>query len=189
MKNPEEPTFFANPDELRQWFAAHAGERSELWVGYYKKDSGTPSITWPESVDEALCVGWIDGVRKRVDDTRYKIRFTPRKTGSIWSAVNIARVAELDREGRMKPAGKKAFEHRSEKRSAVYAYEQADEATLAPDQEATFRADPAAWNYFNAQAPSYRRACIWHVVSAKRPETQAKRLQQLIEASSRNRRL
>lgn len=183
-KASEEPTFFASPQELRAWMEKNSGERTELWVGFHKRDSGLPSITWPQSVDEALCVGWIDGVRKRIDENSYKIRFTPRKPTSIWSAVNLKRVPELQAEGRMKPAGLSAFGQRSETRSAIYSYEQRESASLDPLQEKQFRAVPAAWEYFQKQAPWYKRAAVWHVVSAKRPETRAKRLQALIEASA-----
>jgi uncharacterized protein YdeI (YjbR/CyaY-like superfamily) len=182
-KGFEEPTYFATPEELRIWFEHHASDRSELWVGFHKRDSGLPSISWPESVDEALCVGWIDGVRKRIDDKSYKIRFTPRKPTSIWSAVNLKRVPELESEGRMKPAGLAAYARRSEKRSAIYSYEQRNSAAFDPDQENQFRANAAAWEHFEKQPPWYRRAAIWHVVSAKRPETKAKRLEELITAS------
>ena len=186
---PVQPTFFADPAELRDWFQAHADEGGELYVGYWKKGTGKPSVTWPESVDEALCVGWIDGVRRRIDDDSYLIRFTPRKAGSTWSAVNIARVAELTAEGRMQPAGLAAFERRRPARSGTYAYEQREAAELSPDQLAEFRATPGAWEFFETQPPSYRRTAVWWVVSAKRPETRARRLAQLVVDSAAGRRL
>ena len=149
--------FFKTPVELRRWFAKHHASEDVLWVGFYKKDSGEPSVTWPESVDEALSVGWIDGIRKRIDDNRYKIRFTRRRPGSIWSAVNIARAGVLIAEGRMTSAGLAAFEARDEARSALYSYEQRQRAALEPEQEARFRANAAAWEWFQGRTPSWRR--------------------------------
>lgn len=184
-----EPTFFATPAELGAWLAEHHATASELWVGFHKKGSGRPSVTWPEAVDEALCVGWIDGVRKGIDEHRYTIRFTPRKPRSIWSAVNLARVPELTAAGRMRPAGLEAFARRSEVRSSVYSYEQKDAATLEAAHEQRFRADPAAWEFFRSQAPWYRRAATWWVVSAKRAQTREKRLAQLVEDSAHGRRI
>jgi uncharacterized protein YdeI (YjbR/CyaY-like superfamily) len=157
-------------------------------VGFYKRDSGKPSITWPESVDQALCFGWIDGVRKRIDDVSYTIRFTPRKQISNWSAINIARVAELTKLGQMHPAGLRAFEQRREDKSAIYAYENAVR-TLDPADEKTFRANKKAWQFFNEQAPSYRRVCIYWVTNAKREETRDRRLTTLIDDSANGRRV
>jgi uncharacterized protein YdeI (YjbR/CyaY-like superfamily) len=179
-----EPLFFATPEEFRAWFAANAASTTELLVGFYRKGSGLPSITWPEAVDEALCVGWIDGVRRGRDDTSYTIRFTPRKPRSIWSAVNIARVAALTAEGRMRPTGLAAFEARAAERSAIYSHEQQEDATLTPEEEAAFRAESGAWDFFNAQRPSYRRPALWWVVSAKRADTRARRLATLIADSA-----
>jgi uncharacterized protein YdeI (YjbR/CyaY-like superfamily) len=184
-----EPTFFSTPEEFRAWFAANAGSTTELLVGFYKKDSGLPSITWPEAVDEALCVGWIDGVRRTRDATSYTIRFTPRKPRSIWSAVNIARVAALTAEERMQPTGLAAFAARAAERSAIYAHEQEEEPTLTPAEDTAFRNEPGAWDFFSAQRPSYRRPAIWWVVSAKRPETRARRLATLIANSAAGRTL
>ncbi len=158
-------------------------------VGFYKKDSGKPSILWAEAIDEALCVGWIDGVRKRIDDTAYQIRFTPRKKTSMWSAINIARVAELASQSRMQPAGLVAFSHRSEAKSRTYAYEQASAAALAPADETRFRKHNKAWDFFEAQPPGYRKRMIWLIVSAKQEVTRQKRLLQLIEASKNGLRL
>lgn len=180
--------FFATPDELRAWFVAHHETAGELWVGFHKKGTGTPSVTWPEAVDEALCVGWIDGVRKGIDAASYMIRFTPRKPGSIWSAVNIARVAELEGQGRMRPAGLAAFARRSEAKSVVYAYEQ-ETPQLDADSERQFRANATAWDYFQAQAPSYQRSATWWIVSAKQAATRRKRLATLIADSEQGRRL
>ena len=159
----------------------------ELWVGFYKKSSGKPSITWPEAVDQALCFGWIDGQRKGIDDVSYTIRFTPRKPRSIWSAVNVKRVGELTAQGLMHPAGLKAFENRTEEKSGVYAYEQETPAELDADYEQRFRANQTAWDFFQAQAAWYRRAAIWWVISAKKEETRLKRLATLIEDSERGR--
>jgi uncharacterized protein YdeI (YjbR/CyaY-like superfamily) len=178
-----EARFFATPQEFRAWFEAHHAEAGELLVGFYKKGSGRPSITWPESVDEALCFGWIDGIRRRIDDESYSIRFTPRRARSIWSAVNIRRVGELIAEGRMTPAGLAPFEARDEERSAIYSYEQRHNAKLSPEQEARLRADPAVWERFQSRPPSWRRAAIYWVTSAKKPETQERRLAKLIEGA------
>lgn len=183
------PTFFRTAVALRHWLHEHAASEHELVVGFYKKDSGLPGITWPEAVDEALCVGWIDGVRKGIDAVSYQIRFTPRKATSIWSAVNIRRVAVLRAEGRMTASGLAAFEKRSEARSRTYAYEQATEAVLPPAAERQFRSHPAAWDHFMAQAPSYRRKLLWWIISGKQQATRDRRLAQLIEASQQGKRL
>lgn len=183
-----EPHFFASPAAFRAWLKKHHASATELLVGFYKKDSGKSSITWPESVDQALCFGWIDGVRRRIDDVSYSIRFTPRKPVSNWSAINIARVAELTKLGLMQPAGLRAFEKRREEKSAIYAYENAVR-TLDPADEKRFRANRKAWQFFNAQAPSYRRVCIYWVTSAKKEETRARRLATLIDDSANGRRV
>ncbi len=180
----EQVRFFPTPQEFRAWLQQHHATTTELLVGFYKEKTGLPSITWPESVDEALCVGWIDGVRRRIDDTCYSIRFTPRKAVSIWSAVNIQRVEELTAEGRMCPAGLAAFAKRSAKKSRTYAYEQGDNVTLDLESERQFRSNPRAWKFFQAQAPWYKKKMIWHVISAKRQPTMAKRLAKLIELSA-----
>lgn len=187
MSASEKATFFATPAEFRAWLKKHHSSTSELWVGFYKKGSGRPSITWPEAVDEALCVGWIDGIRKSIDEESYRIRFTPRKPRSTWSAVNLARVEVLTREGRMRPAGLEAFAKRKEAKTGIYAYEQRKAAELDEASEQRFRSDPEAWEYFQSRPPGYRKTAIWWVVSAKREETRRKRLEQLIE-DSRNQR-
>ena len=180
--------FFETPEELRAWLEKnHAAER-ELWVGYYKKGSGRRSITWPESVDEALCFGWIDGIRRSVDAESYASRFTPRRPRSIWSAVNIARVEVLTREGRMRPAGLKAFAARTENRSGVYAYEQRG-AELPEPYAKRLKKHRAAREFFEAQTASYRRLASWWVVSAKMEETRLRRLEKLIEDSAAGRTL
>jgi uncharacterized protein YdeI (YjbR/CyaY-like superfamily) len=179
-----EPTFFATPADFRAWLERHHESHSELIVGFHKRGSGRPSITWPEAVDQALCFGWIDGVRRRIDDASYRIRFTPRKARSTWSAVNIRRMKELVEEGLVAPAGLAAFERRAEDRSAIYSYEQRKAARLERDQERRLRADERALVFFEAQPPSYRRAAIHWVTSAKKPETRERRLAQLIECSA-----
>jgi uncharacterized protein YdeI (YjbR/CyaY-like superfamily) len=188
-REPVAPLFFATPAEFRAWFDEHHETAAELLVGFYKKGSGKPSITWPEAVDEALCVGWIDGVRKSIDGERYSIRFTPRKPRSIWSTVNIGRVEALTGRGRMRAAGLKAFEKRSEAKSAIYSYEQRDSARLEDAHEAQFRANEQAWDWFNAQAAWYRRTSTWWVISAKREETRLKRLATLIDSSEQGKKI
>ena len=182
-------TFFPTAADFRAWLQEHSAEAGELIVGFHKKGSGKPSLTWPESVDEALCVGWIDAVRKRIDDSAYQIRFTKRKPTSTWSAINIARVAELTSQGRKQPAGLAAFAHRKESKSRTYSYEQASGAALAPADEARFRKKKAAWAFFEAQPAGYRKVVIWRIVSAKQEATRQKRLLQLIEASQNGQRL
>jgi uncharacterized protein YdeI (YjbR/CyaY-like superfamily) len=184
-----EPIFFETPAHFRAWLEEHHEARRELLVGFYKKGSKRPSITWPQSVDEALCFGWIDGIRRGIDGESYSIRFTPRKPTSNWSSVNIARVAELTKEGRMRPAGIEAFERRSEKRSGIYAYEQRRAARLSAGQQREFMANDDAWSFFQAQPPGYRQTATYWVVSAKREETRRKRLATLIEDSASGRRL
>jgi uncharacterized protein YdeI (YjbR/CyaY-like superfamily) len=182
------PTFFGTSKDFRRWLERNHDKADELLVGFWKRDSGKPSITWPESVDEALCFGWIDGVRRRIDDQSYSIRFTPRRRGSIWSMVNIKRATELEKLGRMAPAGLRAFEARDEKKSAVYAYENRPRQ-LAPEYETLFRANAKAWQYWNAQPAGYRRIAIYFVMEAKREGTRARRLAQLIDDSAHGRRL
>lgn len=181
------PTFFATPGELGKWLKTHHGSHAELWVGFYKKGCGKPSITWPESVDEALCVGWIDGIRKSLGAESYVIRFTPRKAASTWSAINIARMAVLIEEGRVHPGGLAAFARRSEKKSGIYAYEQRSEAKLGPTFLERFRANTAAWKYFEARPRGYRQKAVWWVVNAKREETRQSRLERLIALSAEGR--
>ena len=181
------PVFFAKPSEFRAWLEKHHDKAREVWVGFHKRSSGRPSITWPESVDEALCFGWIDAVRKSVDEARYTIRFTRRKPRSVWSVVNIGRVKELIKLGRMQLAGLKAFEQRTDERSAIYSYEQREYAQLSGAFEKQFRANEKAWGFFLAQAPWYRRTAAQWVLSAKKDETRLKRLAKLIEDSEHQR--
>lgn len=180
---PTDIEHFATPAELRKWLARHHANAQELWVGFHKKGSSKPSITWPESVDEALCVGWIDGVRKSLGEESYVIRFTPRKATSIWSVVNVNRVAALTAESRMQPAGLAAFEARTQKKTGIYAFEQ-ETAELSAADIRTFKRNKAAWKFFEAQPPGYRHQMIWRITSAKREETRARRLLKLIEASA-----
>jgi uncharacterized protein YdeI (YjbR/CyaY-like superfamily) len=179
--------YFATPAEFRAWLEKHHETSTELWVGFHKKASGRPSITWPEAVDQALCFGWIDGVRKTIDESSYANRFTPRKARSTWSAVNIGRAKELIEMAMMSPAGLRAFERRPSDRSATYAYEQRRAASLSGDYERRFRANERAWGFFGAQPPWYRRAATHWVMSAKREETRSRRLAKLIEDSENGR--
>jgi uncharacterized protein YdeI (YjbR/CyaY-like superfamily) len=184
-----ERTFFATPADFRAWLKANHEKVRELWVGFYKKGAGRPSITWPESVDEALCVGWIDGLRKSIDAESYRIRFTPRKSTSAWSAVNIGRVRELIGQGRMLPVGLKAFERRTDARSGCYAYENRKAAVLSEIAEQQFRSRPRAWKFFQSQPAGYRKTAIWWVISAKLEATRQKRLETLIADSQAGRRI
>jgi uncharacterized protein YdeI (YjbR/CyaY-like superfamily) len=183
------PTFFATAEDFAAWLKQHGATKSEFVVGYYKRGSKRPSMTWAESVDAALCYGWIDGVRKRIDEHSYQIRFTPRKPTSIWSHINIERARVLQREGKMREAGLEAYSHRREDKSRIYSYEQRKTAALARSDELRFRKAKAAWKFFEAQPPSYRQLVIWRIVSAKRPETRERRLTELIKASQERRRL
>jgi uncharacterized protein YdeI (YjbR/CyaY-like superfamily) len=180
--------FFKTPSAFRKWLAAHHSSSKELWVGFYKKGSGKPSIDWPESVDEALCFGWIDGIRKSIDGESYKIRFTPRKPTSVWSAVNIRNVEKLVTGNRMRPAGLKAFEARKEYRSGIYSYEQRSPELVEP-YLGKLKRNKAAWKFFHTQPPGYRKIMNWWIVSAKQEATRLKRLDKLIEESAQGRRM
>jgi len=182
------PKFFKTTASFRKWLAANHDKSKELWVGYYKKETGKPSITWPESVDEALCFGWIDGIRKKFDDESYVIRFTPRKPESIWSAVNIRNVERLSKEKRMTEAGLKAYALRKEFRSGIYSYEQRP-AELVEPYASQFKKNKVAWKFFEAQPPYYRKMMTWFILSAKTEETRQKRLARLIEGSAKGQRL
>ena len=188
MLKPTHVQFFKRPAELRQWFRANHKRAGELWVGFYRKDSGRASITWPEAVDEALCVGWIDGVRHRLDDISYTNRFSPRRKGSTWSAVNIARVEALTKAKRMRPEGLAAFAERKSDRSGIYAYEQRRD-TLEEPYAGMMRAHSKAWAFFQAQPPSYRKLAGWYILSAKKDETRLSRFKRLLEACARGERL
>ncbi len=180
--------FFASPEALRKWFAKHHASATELHLGYYKKGLGKPSVTWPESVDEALAFGWIDGVRHSIDEESYTIRFTPRRPNSIWSAINIRRIEALTAEGRMRPAGLRAFESRRENRAGLYSYETRP-TELDEPYAGLFRKHKAAWAFFQVQPPGYRKVIIWWVISAKREETRLNRLEKLITESARGKRV
>jgi uncharacterized protein YdeI (YjbR/CyaY-like superfamily) len=186
---PPKPTFFSTPTDFRTWLGAHHDKLQEHLVGFHKRDSGKPSITWPESVEVALCFGWIDGVRKSLDETSYTIRFTPRKPSSTWSSINISLVRKLTKQGLMHPAGLKAFAARNENKSAIYSYEQRKSAKFTREQEKQFRANKPAWEFFRSQAPWYQRVCTYWVISAKREETKLKRLSELIHHSQNQRRI
>ena len=176
------PKFFKDQAELRKWFAKNHQDERELWLGFYKVGSGKPSVTWSQSVDEAICVGWIDGIRKTIDDHSYMIRFTPRKPKSIWSDINIDKVKELTKRHLMQPAGIAAFKKREDAKSRVYSFEQ-KEISLDKIFEKIFRSNKKAWNYFTSAAPSYRKAATWWVMSAKQEETKLKRLGTLMKDS------
>jgi uncharacterized protein YdeI (YjbR/CyaY-like superfamily) len=186
-----EPTnvrFFATPADLRDWFDAHHATAAELWLGYHKKASGRPSVVWAEAVDEALCVGWIDGILKRVDELSHVQRFTPRRKGSIWSTINVANVERLTAEGRMRPAGIAAFEARSDARTGIYTHERVIEP-FDDDEIARFQADEAAWRDWEARPPSYKRQATGWVTGAKHRATRERRLTTLIEDSRAARKL
>jgi uncharacterized protein YdeI (YjbR/CyaY-like superfamily) len=186
---PMRPTFFRTPAAFRRWLEKNHGRCEELWVGFYKKASGKGGLTYPEALDEALCFGWIDGVRKRLDDVAFVQRFTPRRPRSYWSAVNIHRVAELQKAGRMAPAGIAAFERRTKATPIRYSFERTAPATLAPEFEAKFRQNAEAWSYFEREAPWYRRVALHWVISAKREDTRRRRLEMLIKDCAAGRRI
>ena len=179
----DDAIYFESPAAFCSWLDTHHATETELLVGFHKRHTGRPTLTWPESVDEALCYGWIDGIRRSVDAERYTIRFTPRRPQSIWSRVNVARVTVLTREGRMRPAGQRAFEAMRPTRSGVYSFERSL-ATLTAKEIATFKRSRAAWRFWEAQPPGYRKIAAHWVTSAVRTETRAKRLAGLIADSA-----
>jgi uncharacterized protein YdeI (YjbR/CyaY-like superfamily) len=176
--------YFPTQSTFRKWFEKHHNTASELWVGYFKTHSGTKSITWPGSVDEALCFGWIDGVRKSIDGDRYMIRFTPRKRDSIWSAINIKRAKELQRIGLMKRSGIEAFSGRDERKAQRYSFEQKHVA-LAPAYHRKLKRNKTAWTFFQSLPPSTQKPSMWWVMSAKKEETRLRRLDSLIKSSEK----
>ena len=182
------PEFFQTPADFGNWLEKNHATATELWVGFHKKDSGKPSITWPESVDQALCFGWIDGIRKGLDENSYQIRFTPRRRGSIWSAINIKRAEDLVGQKQMRPTGLKAFAARIENKSAIYSYEQRS-TELSEAYATLLKKNNAAWNFFGNQPPSYRKMIGWWIVSAKKEETRMARLTKLISESAKGKRL
>jgi uncharacterized protein YdeI (YjbR/CyaY-like superfamily) len=187
-RHSPQATFFASDREFRQWLEANHRTATEIWVGFFKKETGRPTMTWPESVRQALCYGWIDGIRKRLDDESYTIRFSPRKPGSIWSAVNVRHVQELMAAGHMQPAGSRAYEQRRDNTSGLYSYEQRS-VDLPPPYAAVLHKNAKARTFFESQPPSYRRTVMWWIVSAKKDETRLKRLQSLVAHSARGERL
>jgi uncharacterized protein YdeI (YjbR/CyaY-like superfamily) len=182
----DEVSVFPTAAEFRAWLAANHDSTPELWVGYYKKGVGKASMTYPEAVDEALSFGWIDGITRRIDDAIYANRFTPRRPRSTWSATMVARFEALRRQGRVHPAGLRAFEARSASNTGIYSYENAPRE-LPPDYEARLRANPGAWRYWQARPAGYRRTASFWVMSAKRAETRERRLVRLIEDCAQGR--
>jgi uncharacterized protein YdeI (YjbR/CyaY-like superfamily) len=182
------PKFFKTQNDFREWLEKNHDRKDELLVGFHKVNSGKPSMTWSESVDQALCFGWIDGVRKRIDDMSYTIRFTPRRTSSVWSSINIKKVEKLQERGLMREAGLAAFGNRDEKRSAIYSYENRPEK-LSEDLEAQFRKSRDAWEFFQKQPLGYKRLCVFFVMSAKQEKTRISRLEKLILASGAEERI
>jgi len=180
--------FFRTPADFSSWLEQNHATVTELWVRLYKRNSGKPSITWPESVDEALCFGWIDGIRKHVDEISYQIRFTPRRQASVWSAANIKRAKELVKERRMRASGLEAFEARIKNKSGIYSYEQR-KTELEHPYAKLLKKNKAAWKFFQTQPPSYRKMIGWWVVSAKKEETRMARLARLTSASAKGKRL
>ena len=183
------PRFFETAKDFRAWLQANASSAAELIVGYHKVSTGRPSMSWSESVDEALCFGWIDGVRKSIDDNSYAIRFTPRTATSIWSAINIAKFEDLRAAGRVTTAGERAFASRTEAKSVVYAYEQASTAELSSSELKEFKRQKAAWGFFETTPPSYKKVILHWVTTAKRTETRATRFAKLVEACAAGQRL
>lgn len=189
MATPAGAIYLDSPAAFRRWLATNHARATELVVGFWKKGTGKPSLTWSESVDEALSFGWIDGVRRSVDLERYTIRFTPRRPGSTWSAVNVAKIAKLIAEGRLRPEGRKAFEGRTERKTQIYAYEQRGEARLSPARRRAFEANAKAWAWFEAQAPSYRKVAVYWVETAKQEATRERRFAALVKDSAAGRRV
>jgi uncharacterized protein YdeI (YjbR/CyaY-like superfamily) len=182
------PRFFSSPEKFREWLERNHASSSELLLGFHKKSSGKKSITYPEALDEALCYGWIDGVRKNLDETSYTIRFTPRKARSIWSLVNVRHVERLTKEGRMQPAGIEAYERRDPKRTGIYAFENRPRQ-FSPEFEKAFRKNKTAWNFFEAQPAGYKRVIVFWIMEAKKEETRLKRFKQLVDVCEQGLRL
>lgn len=178
-----ETIYFDSPASFYRWLEEHHQTASVQWVGYYKKHTGTPSLTWPESVDQALCFGWIDGLRQSVDEDRYRIRFTPRKPTSNWSDVNVKRYAELLKEKRIHPAGKAAYARKKKEKSGVYSFEQnLKSLTLPPEYESILTRDKKAWTFFQSLAPSVLKGTIWWIISAKQEVTRLRRMEEVIQS-------
>jgi uncharacterized protein YdeI (YjbR/CyaY-like superfamily) len=185
----DQPLFFETRDALYSWLEEHHTTLPEAWIGMYKKASGQPSVAWPDVVDVVLCFGWIDGKGKSIDEKTHKVRITPRRKGSIWSAVNVKRVQELTEMGLMQPPGLAAFEARKEARTGIYSHEQDGPIELDAAAQTRFQANAQAWEWFQAQPPSYRKAAIWWVISAKKEETRQRRLETLIADSAAEKRV
>ena len=183
-----QPTFFSTQAQFRIWLKKNYKKETELLVGFYKVGSGKPSMSWPQSVDQALCFGWIDGVRKRIDDESYTIRFTPRKPGSIWSTVNIKKIEELIKQKLLQPAGLAAFRLREENKSGIYSHEN-ETKKLSPTYEKKFKANKKAWAFFTKQAPSYKKVIIHLIMTAKQEKTQLSRLEKAINESEKEKRI
>ena len=182
------PIYFPSPAAFREWLEGHHSSSDELWVGFYKKATGKPSLTWSESVDQALCFGWIDGLRKSVDGGRYKIRFTPRRPGSYWSAINVKKVADLTASGLMRPAGDRAYAARTPEKTERYSFEQ-QQVAFTEEQLTALQANAKAWAFFESQPAGYRKMATWWVISAKREDTRNRRLATLISDSGNQLRL
>jgi len=180
--------YFKQPADLRRWLLKHHRAEQELWIAFWRKHSGKPSVTHPEALDQALAFGWIDGVGKRVDENSYAVRFTPRRRGSVWSNVNIANVARLKKAGVMHPSGLAVFTSRDPKKSGIYSFENRPKR-LTPQCLKIFKANRASWTFFSAQPPGYRRLATWYVMSAKKDETRLRRLRRLISESQKNKRI
>lgn len=177
-------TFFATPEGFREWLHHNHDKEKELIVGYYKKGTGIPSMDWPQSVDQALCYGWIDGIRRKIDDKSYSVRFTPRRPNSIWSPTNIKKIAELKKAGLMQPTGLAAYAKKKDNGAQIYAYAQPKNPTLPAEFLKKLKANKKAWEFFEAQVPSYKKPAIWWVISAKQEATKLRRLNSLIEDSA-----
>jgi uncharacterized protein YdeI (YjbR/CyaY-like superfamily) len=184
-----DPTFFKTPDDFRQWLNKNYQTATELLVGFYKTGSGKESITWPQSVDQVLCYGWIDGVRRSRDENSYTIRFTPRKPGSIWSAINIDKMESLITKKLVLPEGLTAYQKRTENKSRVYSHERTEAAVLPPEMETEFKANKTAWEFFTSQAPSYQKVILHWVTSAKQEKTRQSRFEKLVNASTEGKRM
>jgi uncharacterized protein YdeI (YjbR/CyaY-like superfamily) len=182
------PRFFSTLEKFREWLEQNHDSASELLLGFHKKSSGKKSITYAEALDEALCYGWIDGVRKNLNETSYTIRFTPRKARSIWSNVNVRHVERLTKEGRMRPAGIAAYERRDPKRTGIYAFENRPRE-FSPEFEKAFRKNKTAWSFFEKQPPGYKRVIVFWVMEAKKAETRVKRFKQLVDLCEQGLRL
>ncbi len=182
----QNPIFFKGPADYRAWLEQNHDTATELWIGFYRKATGKPSLTWEQTVDESLCFGWIDGIRKSIDDQSFKQRVTPRRKTSVWSEINIRKIGELSKAGRMRPAGLAAFEQRDPKKTYSY---QTFAAPLGREREKVFRANRKAWEFWQAQPPGYKRIASWYVVSAKQEATRQRRLERLIVDSAAGRRI